>query len=168
MWEHTQFSPFWHSSIISFGCVGICSFHFGSCQFYWNHLRELCPAIIAPSSLSSSYMPSNSAASSVARSVDNTVVARFVGVQFGGIDGICCGWIGCVGVQFNRRNFVSSFSFSSSFAAMQERRTTFSHSDQYSTDTPSLVTPLPPLLDTKFFHFLQILQRMLSLSHPVS
>ena len=54
-----------------------------------------CPII-----LSSSYMPSNSAASSLARSVDNTVYSfvdsgigfaicyggRFVGVQFGGIE----------------------------------------------------------------------------------
>ncbi len=94
--------------------------------------------------------------------------SRFVGVQFGGIDGFCCGWLGCVGVQFNCRNFVSSFSFSSSFSEMQEGRKFFYHSDQDFTDTPSLVTPLPPLLDTKLFHFLQILQRKLSLSHPVS
>ena len=38
-------------------------------------LLQSCPTIIALSSLSSSYMPLNSAASSLARSVDNTVVA---------------------------------------------------------------------------------------------
>ena len=64
--------------------------------------------------------------------------------------------------------FVFSFWFSSSFSAMQEKRTTFYHSGQYSTDTPSLVTPLPSLLDTIFFHFLQIHQRKLSLRHPAS
>ena len=68
-------------------------------------LLESCSTIIAPLSLSSSYMPFNSAASSLVRSVDNTVVAdlltvalasifygdRFGGVQIGGIDHLCCG-----------------------------------------------------------------------------
>ena len=73
---------------------------------------------------------------------------RLVGVQFGGIDTFCCGWLGCVGVQFNCRNFVSSFSFSSSFSAMQERRTTFSHSDQ---DLPTLL----PLLLLSFLSLIR-------------
>ena len=116
-------------------------------------------------------------------SVNNTVVAvlltealvllffyggRFVGVKFGGIYGFCCGWVGCVGVQINCRNFISFFSFSSSLSAIQERRTPFYQSGQYSSDTSSLVASLPSFLGTIFFHFLQIHQRKLSLRNPAS
>ena len=88
MWEHTQFTPFLHSLKFSFLFILLCWVLL--LPVWWvlvllESCPESCPAIIATSSLSSSYMPSNSAASSLARSVDNTVLARFVGVQFGGL-----------------------------------------------------------------------------------
>ena len=50
----------------------------------------------------------------------------------------------------------------------RRRKTTFSPSCQYSTNTPFLSNLLPPLLDTKMFHFLPICLIMLSSSHPAS
>ena len=50
----------------------------------------------------------------------------------------------------------------------RRRKTTFSPSCQCSTNTPSLSTLLPPLLDTKLFLFLQIHLRILSRNHPAS
>jgi len=78
MWEHTQFTPFLHSLKFSFYFILLCWVLL--LPVWWvlvllESCPESCPAIIAPSSLNSSYMPSNSEYSSLARTIDNTVVA---------------------------------------------------------------------------------------------
>ena len=128
-------------------------------------------------------MPSNSADFSLVSSVDNTVVAVLLTVALAFLFFMVVGllvfslvaFMGSAVVDFAVLEFRSiveilslPFSFSSSLSAMQEKRTTLYQSGQYSTNTPSLVTPLPSLLDTIFFHFLQIHQKKLSLCHPAS
>ena len=83
MWEHTQFTPFLHSLKFSFYFILLCWVLL--LPVWWvlvllESCPESCPAIIAPSSLNSSYMPSNSEYSSLARTIDNTVVAVLLSV----------------------------------------------------------------------------------------
>ena len=114
-------------------------------------------------------MPSNSADSSLVRSVDNTVVAVLLTVALALLIFMVVGllvfslvaFMGSAVVDFAVLEFRSiveflslPFSFSSSLSAIQERRTPFYQSGQYSSDTPSLDTPLPSLLGTISFHYL--------------
>ena len=152
------------SQFISLGCVGLCFFKFCSCQFNWNHVLPSLPMIslfqlhaFKFSSFQLGTVCRQCYSCSFVDSGFGLAIfygGMFVGLQFGGIYGFCCGWASCVGAQINCRNFVSFFSFSSSLSAIQERRTPFYQSGQYSSDTPSLDTPLPSLLGTISFHFL--------------
>ena len=128
-------------------------------------------------------MPSNSAASSLTRSVDNTVVAVLLTVALSLLFLLVVGLLvfslvelmGSAVVELAVLEFSSiveilSLPFHSHHLFQQCKK-----GEQLSITVAnilpthlSLVTLLPPLLDTRFFHFLQILQRMLSLSHPVS
>ncbi len=144
---------------------------------------ESCPAIIAPSSLNSSYMPSNSEYSSLARTIDNTVVAVLLSVALASLFVMVVGLLvfslvelmGSAVVDLAVLEFSSMveilflpFHSHHLFQKCKKGENFSTTVTKIFTDTPSLVTPLPPLLDTKLFHFLQILQRKLSLSHPVS